>query len=436
MIKLKNRILFLIYKTLILDYGPHSVREIFEKVTFELDGKFLPPEELYTRLYSNTLPPMPMEKGMQVYNHVTSYVEERGSSLEEFIKSLAEKRTNSFLLSSAKEMLQALEPYFFELYSLNDPRLFILKRANEIHSLNLTNTHMEMIHLQENPNKSSAFVEIFYSYDEYYKYAYRVDIWKNFVIRECPRCFNAPPYDSVKTVGDCRKVEDILNAQLETVDTTVYCASEPIGILEKYSDFLQSLKIPPRNAKGNIDVVGIRALCDFQTPSGKIEKGHFYGAPSYLLNLTFTPIHVDTTRVLKQLITDSTVFPDTEGDEFEERHNALIQSITKEVEVVFNREQQKILINGELFGRGIPAHLLYYLSNEHLKGRTTPFKYQELILEPYFKEILDPITPNLHVRVSRLKQKLEEKSPNFEIILHGGGKFSFQAKTPFALVAI
>ncbi len=423
---IQSKIPLLLYKTLILDYGITAAKEIFENVSLVQNNRTISAKEIFTLLYSDTHVSIPLKYVLQIYNTIERFLDSHSYSKDQFIRSLLDKTPLS-ITTSEEMLLRAFEPYLGELYTCSDPRNFLIDRVDILYKLCIPMSNMKKVHQYQDNCSVISFMELSYSYQDYHHYSYNVELWTGKFLKASPLCLGAPEFDSVHILGDCRTIEDILG-EVSVENGIVSYNGEHIGVCTFYGDFLQDLGIDISNCSGNPEVIGIVSVVDVykegdSTP--QIRKGCFYGASSNLLRISFVPVELDTTRALKEIVKELDP-PSTHMEPlFAQRHEDLLSQYLKRVDVSFNTVKKKIYLNDKPFARGFPACLLFYICTEIEEGRTSPFQYVELIQSPYFSGILDPCLPNLNVRISRLKERLEEKFPLWQIKPAGKGAFHF-----------
>lgn len=433
--ELKSRLLFLIYKTLILDYGASALRNTFEKEKLIINEQVIPPKELYTLLYNDKIPSVPLEYALRVFQNVESFLLKENLSLSNFMQQLIHKRTNIFMVSSGQAVMQACEPHFGELFACEDPHEYVLNRVDIIHKLRIPQSRIKKICTSVENAEVITLMEVNYCLKEYHRYAHNLDLWKASFLKEAPLCIGATPFNAVYTIADCRRVHHIFPDSTQT-DQKVLLKGEEIGVVRRYRDFLEDLNVDISKCHGDPQVIGVVATVDIYRENDtipRLRKGCFYGASSNILRVSYTPVEFDSSRALEKLVKDIIPVPENREPLFAQRHNELLATFEENITVTFHRAQKRVYINDTLFARGFPAFLFYFLSSRIKDGRTEPFKYQEIIEDPHFSGILDPLTPNLNVRISRLKEKLKKEFPLWEIKSSGKGEFHFLSHVDYSV---
>lgn len=438
MVELKSRIIFLIYKTLLLDLGVQKTKEVFEKKPLLLNNRVIPPVDLYSMIFADKLPAIPFDYVCSLYMEVERVLRAEGITRRQFMENLLNRRSRAYLISSSKDVLQAIEPFLTDLFSGRDPRYFVLAMANVIHTIHVPQSHMNVVAEAENAEIATAILEIMYSETDYHKYAYNPDLWKAFIIKESPRSVGAPPFDTVSVLADCRTLDDIPELGEYTIDgSAILYEGSHIGRIVTYGEFLHSHNIELTRVRANHDILGIEVTMDVEISNNDfplLRKNCFYGAPSYLLEVTFQIANNFNPRALKEIVGTLTTAVESPSETFLNRHNEIIQSFSSQkYDIVYHADTRKLFMNGRKFATNLPAVLFYYLLKMRKDSGCTLFNYQEIAVAPLLEKLVDPIKPNIDVRISRLQKRLNQDAPLFEISRAGHGSIHFDAHIDYEL---
>jgi hypothetical protein len=440
MVELKGRILLLIYKTLLIDYGISAVKEVFEKNPLVVEDHSFTSMELYSTIYNDKLPLIPFEYVISIYSNIEDYLKSNNKPLKSFMTNLLHKRTRAFLISSGNEMLDAIEPYIRNALDYDDPRYFILDHTDIMHKIHLPESNMNTVFLDISASKTTAIIEVMYSYDEYEKYKYNPEPWKGYIIETLPRAFGGGPFDSVVARSDSRTFDDILGVGNYSVrDGEVFVDGEKVGVLMSYQEYSQELGLDCTKTKATHELLGIRTTRSVVSAPNdylKLRANCFYGAPATLFQVEFKPVKEKVKGVLRKIIRADTPAADGDELEFEALHQELLEQTTDTLSVVFDASNHRILINGNPLTRSFPAVLFYHFCMEYTKSNKSTYFYQELVTIPELRCYLDPIRPNLDIRVKRLRDKLRERCPSFEIHFIRTGCVSFSCSSKFYISKI
>jgi hypothetical protein len=437
LVELKSRIFYLIYKTLVLDFGISAVREVFEQSPCVINDKPLPSSQFYEQVFTNNLPPISFEYGTAIYKNVELFLERNGIAKPVFMKSLLHKRTSSFQISSKAEIFSAIEPHLSELYSDEDPRYFILRIIVKAHSVQIPHSRMSIASQTIKDGVATSFLEILYSRDEYEKYSYNLDMWKVYIIKEAPLMIGASPFDKVVVRADCRKFDEII-PDYRVSGSDIFIGDLKVGKTSTYKEFLKESGIDHPKMGAKLDVIGIKTISEYK-PNDKdyplLRNNCFYGASSNLIEVEFKPEPNKLERALKNIATvDDPNNPDDEM--FLQLHRELLTQLEEKCIVIYHSSLNKIFINDKLFGRALPAALFYYLCKQMGESNEKEFEYQSLIASSFLKLHLDPVRPSLDVRVARLRKKLAKLYPSLKIEMTGKGKFKFTSSSPIQISVI
>jgi hypothetical protein len=128
---------------------------------------------------------------------------------------------------------------------------------------------------------------------------------------------------------------------------------------------------------------------------------------------------------LKGMIDEAVGAGRSPWNEIEERHKQLLAQTRKKLFIKYSKKDESISVNGEHLIRGIPAIIFNKIITAFIRDGRTIFEQREFMKDDDI--IVDPLNPNITVRIQRLEQRLLDRIPDIRISKLDRGKIKLEA---------
>lgn len=129
---------------------------------------------------------------------------------------------------------------------------------------------------------------------------------------------------------------------------------------------------------------------------------------------------------LKNIIEHATSSNKDEWDSLKEKHNNIIRSIDNTTSISYHVKDASISVNGKHLVKSVPAQIFSKMMKTYMESGRTEFEYREFLRDKSI--ILDPLNPNLSIRIQRLQSLLSKKLDGVSIERRGQGKVALVLK--------
>lgn len=434
MLLLRNRMLSLLYTTILKEFGTSAIKEIFCSPLVINETK-VNQEELFKMLINKEDYWIPLPYLFQIFKNIEGYINSIDYSHRKFIEILLGPEDAGLPILSSQEILQVIEPYLYEAFSQEDLHNFILKMTCQISNYCIPNSIMKVIKTNKEKTCIINYVELIFDKQRPQLYVYNVDLWRSSQLQRSTTGFNIPYFDQVEAIAEVEPVKMFLDIDhLIEHDNKLFFRKEQIGYRIKYSHFLSQHGIAHSAFLKN-DPIGVVMTSTIQISNTRnLKKGCFYGAPCYVIKSIHKPFIIQRDRILKRFIHSNINGQTVQDPIVLKRHNHLVSNSNTILNISYCKHNRKLYFNGKLLAREIPAQILFYFCVKYSEQQKETFTYQELIISNRIN--LPANRPNLYVRLQRLREKLIKDAPSLKITHEGKGTCSFKSEIPFKLTLL
>lgn len=432
---LTSKIIFYVYKTVLLEYGISKVKQIFPEKPLIENRPSLSMTDFYSLIYNEELPRIDSLYMNKVLANLEEVIKERGEELSDFIHLFLTKYTEICLPATPKVVLSTFEPYLQKAFEAEDIRDFIADMIPKIHYICAPDYLCYSMKTRVD-DWVIGYIEVTYSPGNSIYYPFNCYEWEELIVRETPACLGAPRFDTINCLTDIRAFDRILPKSLyEIINGEVFVKGKKVGQIMLFSDFvsLQEYFLPQTVVD---DCWGVYIYSDISHLGEKFQllQNCFYGAPYFLFKIGYKHHNNNDGRCLKTLVNPEIHNVSEYDSLFKMKHEALIASYNKELKICFNPETEILLVNSTPFLRSAPAKLLYRFLKDVLENKSCQYHYSALRVDPFFN--FTPHKANINVRIKRLMEKLENNYPCMKITIVGRGIFEFSANANIELSEI
>lgn len=430
----------LVYQTLLLEFGEDAVHTVFSDSSFTVNGTEATPVELFVTLVEEPPCTLPLDTLFAIYLRTEAFLVTQGYPLAKFIDKLRTLQVESYMITSAHEILASIQPIIHHAYQQKNLYLLMFDFLTLVHPQQISDTTFALIgHTLEN-DKGVGCIEQLYDLENPRRYCYDPVAWKVFIIESSPMVIGLPAFDRVQLAAEVRTIEDILgDIPHEIVDGKLVIEGDVYGEEKLFENYRKENPLFEKaySPEGYSGIVVNKEYYSENQKRTLLWKGCFYGAPTTLFVCHYTYQQTRSEKLLKGLIAqinDPKVINRQVDHLFLAKHKAFLATLEQRVTVHYSPTHQKVSIDGSYFTRNFPAQLLYFLCYHYLESGKRNYLYQDLISSSMFS--IDPQKPNLNVRISRLQKKISEVCPTFHIEHTERGAFSFWSDVPLELEVV
>lgn len=435
-IMVRNDILKLLYAGMLLEIPLNKVREFWLNHPLPNKKEANDPGMVFHKIWQEK-DHTSLKYCINVLNDVEPFLLSNGINPVEFITDSFYK-INRGMLISAQSLLQWGKPYLSLFFVEKDLRALILRLLNYF-SQRLTSEVFHKVIKHDSEEKwNSATILIMQAQPQkilklqrmvYEKkfLPYDCELWTGMLVQSIPYCMNLPPFEELRMISDCRTVEQIIpDLPVVVKNSSLLINGGSYGKILSFNDF--ALKVPLDLIKYNIPSQPVVVMeKDYYCPERKrviLHTGCAYGAPVYLYNLRYIRGVKKPDEFMSSIIDEATDNLKSSWAEVHAIHQTMLETVTNEANIIYYNAEESISINGKHLIKFVPAKIFRKMLIAYLSKGQTLFEHREFIRD---KEIIcDPLNPNLHIRIRRLKDTLNKGFPAISIINEARGRIRFQ----------
>ncbi len=435
MLMQKNRMLSLIYTTILKEFGVSAIKAIFSNPDLVLEGRTLSKRELCTLLFERKSQWIPLSYLFAIFDNIEAYLLEQNYLPSLFIEKLLAVQDAGLPILSGQEVLQIIEPHLHEAFIDKDLHQFILKMACYVSNDCISGSTMNIVATREKEESVENYLEVRLKDVDPQEYIYNIDLWRSSQLKRATSGFNIPHFDTMIAIAEVTPIIHFFaEDHIIVKNGKIFLGNLKIGYQQRYSQFLEEQGITENLFLGDNPMGTVLTTSYPVTKHRKLKKNCFYGAPTYLIKSKYTNYPTNTHRLLQTLVHSNLAEVAEPEPIIVERHNTLIEKHKEEISISYCTLNEKFFINNKLLARSTPARFLYLFCQNYLAEGKKSYTYQELLLSEELA--LDPYRPNISVQIQRLQEKLQKNFPFFKINQVGKGSCSFYSTIPFELTVL
>jgi hypothetical protein len=426
---IRSDLLRAIYLTMLMEFPAIKVRDFWSANPLDVGHDVLDEFETYDSLWHNRHE-ISLAYATRVLSNLEWFLVKENWTLRQFInRMIAREVTRSVI--PPRTLLRILEPYAGLAAQTDDIGGLLLALIHRVHRFVAPGSIFKVVNSVR--KKDVYEKDLLLSYDPECKEKYFVDVetWALKMIENAQSAFNLSCFDSVRTLADCRTIPMIINGcgpKITTENGRLYLDGELYGEEMEFQSFAESNNLALHRYPCYPSCKVMAVHHDYWCPVRRLvalREGACYGAPFYILRVTYRQASRRCRRFLAGVVAASTsVYP--QSDEIVSRHFALAHAAGDAIAITYCKNRNEVLVRGSQVARGTPARVLHKVVNAYIHEGKKEFGYHELRADPEL--MFHPKKPNIDIHLKRLQEHLKKICPCLAIVRNGKGRFSFQSE--------
>lgn len=412
------------YRAMLSEFSAEEVLEFFSALPLIMDGKEIKGAELFGLLWSEKARiPIYWEYGTD--NLIEAFLIRKGRNVEQLLGKILWLNNKSTYIPG-KVLLTWFYPKLESLFDSVDTRDMVFALIS-LFTENYLPKHVHRRVKRWEEGEWVKSIQVFISDPDFGEF---LDWDYEFIaapqILNGPIMFGMPAFEGFGMIADTRSPEAILweESTIPTRDDDVLRFNgKPVGRVAGFHEFCGKREIDL--SKFRVPDLKIVVMdIDYSCPIRKrivLHKGCAYGAPVFLNWVSHRKLNTQATGILNSFIGDLAREEALQNDELEKRHIALLAHVAGRAVFHYHPSDESITLNGNHFTKNIPAKILKYLLESHLRDGKSEFEYREL--KRLFEISQGQKNANFEVRFYRLVEKLKEECPSVWVDKTGRGRF-------------
>lgn len=419
---------------MLLDLSISETREFWRNNPLIINGNKMTETSLFHLLWkADTY--VPLEYGLAVFHNVSEYLSRNGYPLDEFLVKLIKTSCAEFIFP-IDEVFNAIKPFLYNNVTTIDIRYLILLLLNNIYKKIIYHCTFHSIQHKETEHRNRDLFLITYDTSVTAKLYYDITRWKSIFLKLSPQIINIPVFEKVDLIADCRRIETVLDNTKTNYTITkgyLYIDKQKYGKEIDFNSFLKNegICIKDRSIPSCTGVVIERDIFYPSENSCILKKKTFYGSPFYLLAVYYEKL-IKSPENIYNCFLEKNYDQQLIHGKIASRHADMLQSCIQSPAFIYNKDHKIISIKGKRLASGTQASILRKIVYTYIYSKQKEFEYQEFIGDPGI--FLDPLNPNLYIRIKRLSKKISEIYPPLKILQKGAGKFLFICDSEISLI--
>lgn len=369
-----------------------------------------------------------------ILDNVVAWLYERGENPDAFVDRIV-KRCADFEMVPARSVLRSYLPFISQFYQAEDVRALCLQTIPKRYPF-LTKASL-LKDVTEGNTRSMYCAFRFETPNALVSNPMR---WLLGMFKVGPLLLDTPAYEQMDYLATQTSFIEALENRYsaEMRDGSIYIGDKLVG---KTSTFGDCLKQHGFTWDSDVEkavgcVLALEDINDEKTGATLIRKGCYYGAPSNILDVKFTP-NIRTQEPFYKLMSSVVKQEFASWQPIQKAQEQLLEAMNDSVTIIYYQSDDSISVNSKHLMRNVPARILRNLLREYTATGREEYENREFKRDPAI--CMDPLRPNFESRLNRVIAHIngtddkdgrvtEGVKKYFEIERHRRGGFRFVPK--------
>lgn len=335
----------------------------------------------------------------------------QGHDVPEFLESLA-FRINKGTPVPGRTLIAWMQPVLKTIFFATDLRYKVLQLMAFTSDKFIPGSHREVLRLERKGGFTTAWCLFAPDRNLSVQWAYHSELIGLKMMANAPRVLGLPAFEDIRSLCDTGMLEHILwGDTLSIEDGRILINGKVHGEVIPFRSYCARLGFDLSHLDAPdwpVHLIHEALHCPLRKRE-VLHAGCAYGAPVWIAQVRYPTRAEDQDQALQHVIGD---MEDTWGEELENRHARLLESLAAKAEFTYFKRDGVMLLNGNTLIRGVPAELLAYMLKSFRESGKTEFLLSEFKRDT---DILKRRQPNLEAFLEKLRERLETRSDKVRI---------------------
>jgi hypothetical protein len=416
-----------LHGALMAGLGFDTAREFWRRRPLERGGNPLSERELASHVWDeNARSPVAWLVGLVVA--LEPFLAEHGVDLPDFA-ARTRRHANRGSWIRTRHLLGWLSPLLVPMFRFGDPYRLLLHGARLVSSKMSPGVDVRLARWRSDGNddplqKTGSIFTTYPGLAEGHIPAWDYAQQPGLDMVAAPTIFDLPPFASIRPILDARAAETVpWRVRCSRNNDRFLIEGQTFGRVQSLHEFLAGAGYEPCElgvANGRVVAVDRDYVCP-DRKRAVLAQGCAYGAPGYLVRLTWSPARPP----LRNFLSPAHAELEQEGlveAELEGLQRRYLELVSETLHVAYHPADGSIAINGRHLCRGVQARILYEcVAIANREGRLE-FSYREFKRLPEL--VSHPKNTGFETRLKRLRAVLEAAQTGLGIAPRGRGRFA------------